>query len=134
MLYRWPQGRVIRTIAVVLAVIIAGDMAYNGSYAGFAAYQETQDTRNLATGILFGVLALTAFVGGIAAVGFMSKTAQFLIEVEAEMAKVTLPKRQDVVRSTIIIAIMTVILAVLIWIVDEINYAWVHGWLLQIGE
>ena len=42
-----------------------------------------------------------------------------LIDVETEMAKVTWPGRSDVVRSTIIISIMTAVLALVIFLVDS---------------
>ncbi|MDA3959298.1 MAG: preprotein translocase subunit SecE [Planctomycetota bacterium] len=118
MLYRWPQGRVIRTIFLVLSIAIAVDLGWKGAWAQYVAYDNQQQITSLVGAIIFGVLAAVSFFGGIAAIGFVPKTAQFMIEVEQEMARVTWPGRPEVVRATIIITIMTIVLALIIFLVD----------------
>ncbi|HUO09741.1 MAG TPA: preprotein translocase subunit SecE [Phycisphaerae bacterium] len=46
------------------------------------------------------------------------KFGEFLIMTESEMRKVTWPSRRDVINSTKIVIIMTLILALMLWIVD----------------
>jgi preprotein translocase SecE subunit len=134
MLYRWPQGRVIRTIFVVLAVAIAVDLVWQGVLGQYAAWQREGTTTALAGAIVFGLLAAVVFFGGIAAIGFVPKTATFFIEVEQEMAKVTWPGRTEIVRATIMITIMTIILATFIFLVDALLKAGVYDGLFQLGR
>ncbi len=49
-----------------------------------------------------------------------SKTKQFLIEVRAEMAKVTFPGREEVIGTTIVVIITSFIFAIYLWIADLI--------------
>ena len=134
MLYRWPQGRVLRTIFVVLAVAIAVDLVWHGVLGQYEAYSRDGHTTALVGTILFGVLAAVVFIGGIAAIGFVPKTAGFLIEVEREMAQVTWPGRSDIVRATIMITIMTVILAAFIFVIDYLLKMGVYDGLFQLGR
>jgi preprotein translocase subunit SecE len=46
------------------------------------------------------------------------KMAEFLIMTESEMRKVTWPARKDVVNSTKVIILITLILGVMLWLVD----------------
>lgn len=46
------------------------------------------------------------------------KMAEFLIMTESEMRKVTWPSRREVVNSTKVIILLTVLLGVLLWLVD----------------
>jgi len=132
MLYRWPQGRVLRTIFVVLAVAITVDLVWHGVVGFYQAYRDEGSGMALAGTIVFSVLAVVVFFGGIAAIGFIPKTASFLIEVEREMAQVTWPGRSDIVRATIMITIMTVILAAFIFVVDYLLKMGVYDGLFQL--
>lgn len=132
MLYRWPQGRVIRTICAVLVVIIAVDMLSEawGTYSAWDA-SRIESSDPVGPGLLihaavFGLLGLGVAVYGLLAVGFLKRPAQFLIEVEGEMTRVTWPKRNEVVRATIIIGIMTVVMAFLLFLIDSFNIYVVH--------
>ncbi|NRA38738.1 MAG: preprotein translocase subunit SecE, partial [Planctomycetes bacterium] len=69
----------------------------------------------------YGLVALALFFYGVTSTLFHAQRGQFLIEVEQEAAKVTLPQRSELVRSTIIIAIGTVIMALVLALVDYLN-------------
>ena len=129
MLYRWPQGRIIRVIFLVAVVLIAADFGFNayGQYDAWASATEEQSVSNLVYMSILGVLGAVVLIGGVALIGFVPKAAQFLIEVEQEMSKVTWPSRSDLIRSTILIALLSVILALLIAGVDLLNYWLVYN-------
>jgi preprotein translocase SecE subunit len=76
--------------------------------------------------VVYGFFALFVLVYGLRSALFSPKNAQFLIEVEQETAKVTLPRRQEVIRSTVIIAIGTAVMAFVLFLVDTVNL-----WLLD---
>ena len=118
MLYRWPQGRIIRTLSLVLTVVIAAHLGYASGYQQFVTYGTNDSVKTLIIAIFASVLALVILGAGIALVGFMPKSSQFLIDVEKEMAKVTWPGRSEIIRSSIAIAIVTVVLSLLIFVVD----------------
>jgi preprotein translocase SecE subunit len=123
-MYKWPQGRLIRVIAMIVALVVAADLAWTGAYAQFDTYlgeDSGGNVRQLVLGIVFAVLAFVVLVGGIAAAGFVAKSADFLIEVEQEMVRVTWPTGPDLIRSTIVIAVMIVVLGVGIFAVDWVN-------------
>lgn len=134
MLYRWPQGRVIRTIFIVLAVAIAVDLGWKGGWSQYVAYSTQGSVMSLVSAIVFAVLAAVCLFGGVAAIAFVPKTAQFMIEVEQEMTRVTFPKRPEVVRATIIITIMTLLLALLIFAVDTVLHFAVMDGLFTLGR
>jgi len=57
------------------------------------------------------------------------KMAEFLIATESEMRKVTWPKRGEVINSTKVIILITVLLGALLWIVDigfVTLFQWIH--------
>ena len=124
-MFKWPQGRLIRTICMIVALIIAADLAYNGAWANAGAYFSKTDAKSslpqLIVGIIYSVLALIALVGGLIAIGFKPSSVDFLIEVEQEMTRVTWPTTSELVRSTSVIAIMIVTLAIGIFVVDWFN-------------
>lgn len=124
-MYKWPQGRVIRTISMIVALIIAADLAYNGAWANAGAYFSKTETQGslpqLIVGSIYALLALIALVGGLIAIGFRPASVDFLIEVEQEMTRVTWPTSRELVRSTTVIALMIVMLTVVILLVDTFN-------------
>lgn len=124
-MYKWPQGRVIRTISMIVALIIAADLAFNGAWANAGAYLGKSGSQGslpqLVVGIIYGILALGALIGGLVAIGFKPASVDFLIEVEQEMTRVTWPTSSELVRSTAVIAIMIVTLAIGIFVVDWFN-------------
>lgn len=131
-MYKWPQGRVIRTTCLVLTLLIALDLGYNGAYGPFSFYFEGKEGagKQLALGIFFAAVAFSALIAGLIAIGFHRRAVDFLIEVEQEMVNVEWPKPNALMKSTIIIAIAIVILGFLIFGVDFINIrllGWVQG-------
>lgn len=132
MLYRWPQGRMIRTLTMVLVMVVVVDLAWQGAYGAFdpflqslASYEADLKAAHYPVALLvktlfFSLLSLAVLVAGIVAIGFHPKSAQFLIEVEQEMTRVSWPSKNDVIRSTVAIAIMTLILALLIAFTDTV--------------
>jgi preprotein translocase subunit SecE len=55
-------------------------------------------------------MSVQEIVSGIAA--FPGQTAQFFREVKVELQKVTFPTRQETVSSTVVVMVLTVIMAV----------------------
>ncbi len=127
-MYKWPQGRVIRTVCFLLTLLVVADLGWNGVYANFGAGDTTSQLKQQILGVLFSVLSLGALVGGLIAAGFHPKAVDFLIEVEMEMTKVDWPKGGGLVRSTLIIAVAITIMAFLIMGVDYINFHFIHLW------
>lgn len=129
-MYKWPHGRLIRVIGMILAVIMCADLAYNGAYGRFSAYLDGMErvrqggagiqspTAQLVQGIIFSVLAATALIGGLVAAGFHKKAVDFLIEVEQEMLKVEWPKGDSLWKSTLIIGLTIAVLAAVILAAD----------------
>lgn len=121
-MYKWPQGRIIRTIALVLALVIAADLGFNGAWAQLSTYESgVSSIRLLIVGGIYAALTLTVLVIGVVGAGFRAKTVDFLIEVEGEMGRVTWPTTNELIRSTIVIAIMVVVLGITIFAVDWFN-------------
>ena len=131
MLYKWPQGRILRIIMLIAVLLITWDLGWSGygQYSAWATADEP-DTSNLIYMGLLGTMSAVAFFVGLAMVGFVPRTAQFLIEVEQEMAKVNWPSRADLIRSTILIAILAVVLALLIVVIDLFNNKLIYEWIL----
>ena len=117
-MYKWPQGRVIRIICLVLTALVTFDLAYNGAYGPLSVGETTQQ---LIIGVFFCVLALAAFLTGLILIGFRPQTVDFLIEVEQEMVRVEWPTMNVLIRSTLIIAVAIAVMAVLILGVDAVN-------------
>ena len=135
-MYKWPQGRVIRTICLILSLIVAADLGYTGAYAKITASLDPQNAtaqmRQLVLGVVFAVASAVALIGGIVAAGFHHKAVEFLIEVEQEMVKVEWPQPNTLVRSTLVIALAIAVLAGLIALSDFILLNLLH-YLLSLG-
>ena len=63
---------------------------------------------------------------------FLRQTAQFFLEVKVELQKVTFPTRQETVGSTIVVLVLTVILAIYLGFSDW-ALARIVKMLLQVG-
>lgn len=123
-MYKWPQGRLVRSVSILLTFLIVIDLGYHGAYGPLNSYFEGGTgaiAKNLAEGIFFSMLSLAVLITGLVAAGFHQRAVDFLIEVEEEMTKVEWPKGPALVKSTLIIAVAIVIMAILILGVDFIN-------------
>jgi preprotein translocase subunit SecE len=120
-MYKWPQGRVIRTIGLVLAIVIAADFGWNGAHAQIEAYKQGANIRPLIVGGIYGLLALSSLIVGLVAIGFKKVSVEFLIDVEQEMLRVTWPTSSELIRATVVIAVMIVVMGVAIFAVDWFN-------------
>lgn len=128
-MYKWPQGRVIRTLSLLLLLLIVADLGGNGAYGPLAAWASDNNTKQLGIGLFFAILTLSILVSGVVLVGFKPFSVDFLIEVEQEMVKVEWPTSSVLIRSTIIIAIATVIVGAIIYAVDVVNFHLFLQWL-----
>ena len=125
-MYKWPQGRVIRTVALVLVLVITADLAWNGAHASLVLYYDDTSPssgqfRQAVYGYIYVALALAALIAGVVSAGFHRVAVDFLIEVEQEMTRITWPTRSELIRSTVVIAIMIVALTLGILAVDTFN-------------
>ena len=130
MFYKWPHGRLIRVIAMIVALVICTDLAWNGAWGRFGAYLEgaerarqgiavAQDpAHQLILGIIYATVAAAVLIAGIVLAGMHKRAVDFLIEVEQEMTKVEWPTGSVLWRATIIIGITIVVLALGIVLVD----------------
>lgn len=48
----------------------------------------------------------------------MSKIVKFIKEVKIELIKVTWPKREELVGSTVVVLILSIILSIFLWVAD----------------
>ena len=118
-MYKWPQGRIVRIVCLLLTALVTFDLAYNGAYGPLTA---GEGTKQLIVGIVFCVLAFLALVSGLVAAGFHPRAVDFLIEVEQEMVRVEWPATNVLIRSTLIIAVAIAVMAVVILGVDLVNF------------
>ncbi len=133
-MYKWPQGRVIRIICLIIAAVVCADLAYNGGVARYVAYtsQSTGSIRQAVLAGVFAALALSALIAGFIAVGFHKQAVDFLIEVEQEMVRVEWPKTDVLWKSTIVIALTIVVLSAIIFGMDGL-IIWVLQQLRNVG-
>jgi preprotein translocase SecE subunit len=129
-LYKWPNGRVIRTICLILVLLITADIAHAGAYGKLVTYHGDPTAKGatalLVVGIFFAVLALAVLVAGVIAAGFNPKSVDFLIEVEGEMQRVEWPKPDALIRQTLVIAVAIAVLSLLIVGVDWCNLSFIN--------
>jgi preprotein translocase SecE subunit len=132
MLYEWPKGRILRTVLLVVTLAIAVDFGRSAWGSLYPALSGSPNAPALVTqvwGWIFAAIAVVVFAIGFYLIGFRPSTAKYLIEVEAEVTKVTWPKHREIVRSTAIIAILTAAMGVAIWLIDTLWVQVVYNWL-----
>ena len=123
MFHLWPQGRIVRISVLVLAVLLAFDLAYNGAYSSLSVWSLHQGEAasgrgQLIQGILYAVLGLAALLAGVIAAGPHKRAVQFLIEVEDEMTKVDWPKPGDLWRRTLVVAVALAVVTGIVLLTD----------------
>lgn len=114
-LYKWNQGRVTRQVTFAALALILGIGAWQlsqvitGSVAGEAVGPDLGVIRFLVPGGLLAVGLWLCF-----RIVNLPKFAEFLIAVEAEMAKVSWPTSTEVVRSSAVVIFLIFALAFLL--------------------
>lgn len=135
-MYRWPQGRIVRLSALALVLLVAADLVFHGAWAAFGAAaasaaavdsDRSAVTRQTIIGIFFSVLSIGALVVGIWMVGFWQRSVDFLIDVDGEMTRVEWPTWPTLWRTTVVVAIVMVMLGALIIGVDWMCQYFVTG-------
>ncbi len=121
-MYKWPHGRIIRIACLILILLIAGDLGYNGAYAnlvvGLGNSDASDHIQKIAFGGMFAAVTLGLVIAGVVVVGFNHRTVDFLINVEQEMKQVEWPTRTSLLYSTVIISITMAVVGGLIMGVD----------------
>ena len=112
--YKRNQGRRVRLAAVVAVVLLAA-LAAAETYSGLA------DTARYSTQLRLGVPAVV-LVGLVAAAVYVlnwPRVADFLIETESELSKVSWPSRQQVLGSTGTVLVLVFLLGAFLLGVDK---------------
>ena len=63
--------------------------------------------------------------------GTISRIRRFLTETKSEMGKVTFPSRQEVVGTTIVVLVASVIFAIFLWVADLV-ILWTFEWIYKV--
>ncbi len=77
------------------------------------------------------VAVLAGLVFWAVKAGYWTKTKEFLAEVRAEMRKVTFPTRDEVVATTIVVLITSVVFGIYLFVTDRLiiwGYQGIVGW------
>lgn len=77
-------------------------------------------------GIWLALLAIAGFIASRTLLG--RKAVEFVRESRTELRKVVWPTRQEVVQTTMVVAAMVVVLAIILWGMDGV-LVWLIGWL-----
>ena len=137
-MYKWPHGRVIRIICLILILMMAADLGYNGAFSKIYATLHKTDAKDhlqqLLVGGVFAAVAVGVMVAGLVMVGFHKRAVQFLIDVEHEMTLVEWPKGYPLVVQTFIIAVAMAVLSALIFGVDLLNHMLLFDLLFSGGK
>jgi preprotein translocase subunit SecE len=111
-IYKRNQGKNIRIATAVGVIVMSGW----GSYS----LKETLEGYGVGTYLTYGI-ALALLVGmGLLVLWFVNraKSADFLIATEGEMKKVSWSSREEVIGSTKVVIVTTLIMAALLFLVD----------------
>jgi preprotein translocase SecE subunit len=145
MFYKWPHGRLIRVIAMIVALVICADIGWNGAWGRFHLYLEGAEqarqglaaagnpTQQLIWGCIYATIAVAVLAAGLVLAGVHKRSVEFLIAVEQEMTKVVWPTGSALWRATLIIGITMVVLALGIFLVDLGIYSGLNA-LYRIGS
>jgi preprotein translocase subunit SecE len=124
-IYKRSQGRIARQASFAALAISAALGFYS-----FASFLTSLDSWVKWTGGQAEIVAWTVSALLTAACCWIAfrlvnwpRFADFLIAVEAEMAKVSWPSRKELIRSSIVVLVNMVVLAALLWIFDAAWFA-----------
>ena len=116
-LYKQTQGRIVRQVAFGVIALLAALAAYQLYNTGWFM-SVTGSARSLA---LVGLVLLGLWVAF--RIVNVPRFADFLISVEAEMAKVSWPSRQELVRATSVVIGSMAFLTLVLFLFDAF-WAW----------
>jgi len=113
-IYKRGQGKYVRIVTAVVAmgIILVGAAALSTKLAGYGATRSPL--------IRFGVPSVLVVLVGLLVFRMVNRqrSADFLIATEGEMKKVSWTSRREIVGSTKVVIVTTLILAVLLFAVD----------------
>ena len=112
-LYKRSQGRIVRQVTFAACAIIVALGCWSLSY-------EMQDVDNQTVRYLVPLGLLAAGVWTCFRLVQLPQFADFLISVEAEMNKVTWPKRRELINASIVVILVIFLLAGLLFGFDLI--------------
>lgn len=78
------------------------------------------------TGLWLLLLVVAGFISSTTQLG--RRAIEFVRESRAELRKVVWPTRQEVMQTTMVVAAMVVVLAIILWGMDGV-LVWLIGWL-----
>jgi preprotein translocase subunit SecE len=125
--YKPNQGRRVRTAAMVGCALVALMAAYE-VFDALSAYPMSSYAVYVKQAIQLGVpvVVLVLVLLGAMYVLNRPRLAEFLIETQAEMSKVSWPTRQQVMGSTAAVLVLVFIMAVVLLAMD-VGWQWVLG-------
>ncbi|MHB1284102.1 MAG: preprotein translocase subunit SecE [Metallibacterium scheffleri] len=113
----------IAKLVLALLVLVAGIAAYY--LLGHVAHSLR----------ILGVFAAVIVAVAIAAFTELGRAMRgFLRESQFEMRKVTWPTRDETVRTTLVVAFVVVVVAILLGIIDYVLKSIILDWLLKLGK
>ncbi len=131
-LYKKSQGRITRQVTFAAIAVATALAAYNLHVSSLSStivgYFYWSDTGNWATAVDYfvpGLLLVFGLWAGYRLVN-VSRFADFLIAVEAEMNKVSWPSRAELIRSSVVVIVVMFLLAGVLFAFDA---AW--QWLFE---
>jgi preprotein translocase subunit SecE len=110
-IYKPSQGKYVRwgTVAGAAIIIFTGAMWIGQQvFAGYGVAGQA-----IAVSVWVVLLGLLTFW-----VVNNARLAEFMIMTESEMRKVTWPSRREVINSTKVVVVLTLLLATILWLVD----------------
>lgn len=109
--YKRNQGRLVRQVTVLAVWLLVFIGCYQLSTVALAGFESP---------VRLGIPLVLAVVGAWCAfrVANYPPFADFLVSVEAEMAKVSWPTREEVFRATLVVIAVMVLLAILLFAFD----------------
>ena len=115
-LYKRNQGRLARQLTGATLIIVSAIGVYILSRGPLSSYSQS-----VRVAVSSAILAVAAWL--VFRLVNYPKFAEFLISVEAEMAKVSWPSRQELVRATTVVIGSMVFLTVVLYAFDSF-WAW----------
>lgn len=119
-LYKRAQGRLTRQLTFIAIVVMTAFACYSLSQSWLSYYD-----RPIQVGIPIAIAAAISWLA-FRAVNF-APFAEFLITVQAEVAKVNWPSKNELKNATIVVIVAMFMLGIVLYIYDFIWYAILHA-------